>query len=475
MTSVPGLPSALLVDLYELTMGESYLAEGIAERPATFQLACRTLPPGWGYLIAAGVEDALDYLEGVRFGPDELAYLETTRLFTPPFLERLAAFRFNGDVRALPEGTAFFPHEPVLELTAPLLEAQLVETALLNTIQYPTLIASKAARCVEAAGGRRLVEFGLRRAHGGEAGLKAARASYLAGFDATSNLQAGAAYGIPVAGTMAHSYVECFAGETDAFEAFTRSYPDGSTLLIDTYDTIEGARRAAAVALELAGFRPEVELRRGPARSPAADPALPSVPRGRLGAVRIDSGDLAELSRAVRGVLDGAGLPEVAIFASGNLDEHEIARLVEAGAPVDGFGVGTRLGTSAGAPYLEVAYKLVSFDGRPVLKLSPGKATLPGGKQVWRRSAGGVFAGDVVELAAEPGPAGAEALLEPALLGGGRTGRVTLDEARARAAAQRAALPPALRGLEAGAYPVEIGAGLAALDARVRSELLGRT
>jgi nicotinate phosphoribosyltransferase len=424
----------LLIDLYELTMGESYLAQGIDERPATFQLFCRSLPPGFGYLVAAGVDDALSFLSELRFGDAELAYLETTGLFSSAFLERLGELRFTGVVRAMREGTVFFPNEPVLELTGPLLETQIVETALVNLVHFQSLIATQAARCVEAAGGRRLVEFGLRRAHGGSSGLLVARASWLAGFDATSDVLAGKLYGIPVAGTMAHSYVECFADETAAFEAFTASYPDGSTLLVDTYETVEGARRAAAVAKRLA--------ERG----------------GRLGAVRLDSGDLLELSRAVRGVLDDAGLDDVTIFASGNLDEHEIARLLGAGAPIDGFGVGSRLATSAGAPYIDVVYKLVEFDGRPVLKLSTGKATLPGAKQVWRRSEDGLFAGDVVTLVDEDGPAGAEPLLEPA-------SPSTLAAARERAAAQLAALPARHRRLDAERYPVEIGAGVEALRA----------
>ncbi len=432
---------ALLVDLYELTMGESYLAQGIDERPATFQLFCRNLPPGFGYLVTAGVDDALAFLSELRFESHDLEYLGATGLFTERFLERLGRLRFTGSVRAMREGTVFFPNEPVLELTGPLLETQIVETALVNCVHFQSLIAARAARCVEAAGGRRLVEFGLRRAHGAAAGVEVARASFLAGFDATSDLLAGKLYGIPVAGTMAHSYVECFADESAAFEAFTASYPDGSTLLIDTYDTVEGARRAAAVAHDLA--------ERG----------------GSLGAVRLDSGDLLELSLRVREILDAAGLPGVTIFASGNLDEHEIARLLAEGAPIDGFGVGSRLAVSAGAPYADVVYKLVAFDGRPVLKLSAGKATLPGPKQVWRRSVGARFAGDVVTLADEQGPPGAEPLLRPAT-------PTTLAGARERTAAQIAALPAAQRRLDAEPYPVEISPGIAALaesvTARVR-------
>jgi nicotinate phosphoribosyltransferase len=437
---------ALLLDLYELTMCESYLAEGMAERQATFQLYCRRLPGGWGYLVAAGIEDALEYLAGLRFDEDELAFLETTGLFRPSLLERLGQLRFSGGVRAMPEGTLFFPPEPLLEVTAPLIEAQLVETLVVNYVHVQSLIAAKASRCVEAAEGRRLVEFGLRRAHGGEAGLKAARASYLAGFDATSDVLAGQRFGIPIAGTMAHSYVECFEHETDAFEAYTRSYPDGATLLIDTYDTVEGARRAVRVARDLAA--------RG----------------GRLGGVRLDSGDLLTLSLRVRDVLDEAGLTEVTIFASGNLDEHEIDRLLGAGAPIDGFGVGSRLVVSADAPSIDLVYKLVAFDGRPVLKLSSGKATLPGLKQVWRRVENGLFAGDVVALLDEPGPEAAVALLEPAMKDGGRVRADSLEEARSRAAAQRAALPPSLRRLDAGIYPVEIGTGLDAIRRATTAE-----
>jgi nicotinate phosphoribosyltransferase len=430
---------ALLVDLYELTMGESYLAEGLADRPATFQLFCRRLPLGWGYLVAAGLADALDYLEGLRFTADDLAELEATGLFSGSFLDCLGGLRFSGEVRAMPEGTVFFADEPVLEVTAPLLEAQLAETAVLNCIHFQSLIAGKAARCVEAAAGRRLVDFGLRRTHGAEAGLKVARASYLAGFDATSNVLAGRLYGIPIAGTMAHSYVECFESEEDAFDAFLRCYPQGSTLLLDTYDTVEGAHRAARAARRLA--------ERG----------------GRLGGVRLDSGDLLELGRRVRAVLDDAGLRDVTIFASGSLDEREISRLLAGGAPIDGFGVGSRLGTSADAPYLDAAYKLVAFDGRPVLKLSAGKATLPGAKQVWRTRDGDRFDRDIVALADELPPPGAEPLLEPVLRQGVRLERRGLEAARLRAAQQRLRLAPEHRLLDARPYPVELSPRLVAL------------
>ena len=442
--------SALLVDLYELTMGDSYVAQGIAERPATFQLSFRSLPPDWGYFVAAGLADALTYLERLRFTADELAYLETTELFSGAFLDRLERLTFTGEVRAMPEGSVFFPGEPVLEVTAALLEAQLVETIVLNELHFQSLIASKAARCVDAAHGRRLVEFGLRRTHGGEAGLKVARASYLAGFDATSNVLAGRLFGIPTAGTMAHSYVECFEDEQAAFAAFLRTRPRGSTLVIDTYDTIEGARRAVRAARALGG-------------------------RGvRLAGVRLDSGDLPDLARKVRRVLDEADLADVTIFASGNLDEREIARLLAEGAPIDGFGVGSRLGVSADAPFLDAAYKLVAFDGRPVLKLSAGKATLPGAKQVWRQQSGGRFAHDLVALAPEPGPEGAVPLLGPVMQDGLRLRHEPLETARERAAEQRAALAPEHRALDAKDYTVELSPDLVALRnalaSRLRSE-----
>jgi nicotinate phosphoribosyltransferase len=443
----PAGTPALLVDLYELTMAESYVREGIADRPATFELFCRTLPRGWGYLLAAGIDDTLDFLEELRFDDGELAYLRSTGLFGEELLGRLAEVRFTGEVRALREGTVFFAGEPVLEICGPLLEAQLVETAVLGHVHHQSLIAGKAARCVDAAQGRTLSEFGLRRSHGGEAGIRVARSSYLAGFDSTSDVLAGQRYGIPVAGTMAHSYIACFEDEAAAFEAFTRAYPRGATLLIDTYDTLRGAERAADVARGLAA--------RG----------------GRLGGVRIDSGDLLKLSAGVRRTLDEAGLADARIFASGNLDEHGIARLVAARAPIDGFGVGSRLAVSADAPYLDAVYKLVAYDGRPVLKLSPGKETLPGSKQVWRRLEDGRFAGDVVGLPGRDAPAAAEPLLEPMLAGGERLVRCGLADARERAAAQRAALPAAHRALDAEPYPVEVGAALAALRDEVAGEV----
>ena len=430
------MTSALLVDLYQLTMGQSYVAEGKAERPATFSLFFRSLPHGWGYALAAGLESVLCYLEELRFGEDDIAYLESTGLFGDDFLERLRTLRFVGDVRALPEGTVFFPHEPVLELTAPLLEAQLAETMVLNLAHLETLIASKAARSVDAARGRQLVDFALRRAHGGEAGLKVARSSYLAGFDATSNVLAGRLYGIPIAGTMAHSYVESFDSELEAFRAYARAFPDRAILLVDTYDVAEGTRRAIEVGRELAA-------------------------RGhRLRGVRLDSGDLAELSRRARALLDEAGFADAIVFVSGGLDERDLERLLDAGAPIGGFGVGSRMGVAADSPFLDMAYKLVEFDGRPTLKLSPGKATLPGRKQVWRLDGHDV-------LAPADAPGAGEPLLVDVMRGGRRTRDGTLEEARARARAQREALPDRHRRVDAEPYEVRLDEGLTELRDRL--------
>jgi len=421
----------LLVDLYQLTMGESYVAERISEREATFSLFFRTLPHDWGYALAAGLEDALRYLEDLRFAEDDLAYLDETALFGARFLDRLRAFRFSGTVRALPEGTAVFPAEPLLEVTAPLVEAQIVETMVLNDLHLQTIIASKAARSVDAAEGRTLVDFALRRAHGGEAGLKVARASYLAGFDSTSNVLAGKRYGIPIAGTMAHSYVESFEGELDAFRAYARAYPDTAILLVDTYDTLEGTRRAVTVARELAAGG------------------------HRLRGIRIDSGDLVELSTSARSLLDDAGLEDAMVFASGGLDERSIARLLAAGAPIGGFGVGSKMGVSADAPFLDMAYKLVELDGRPVLKLSTGKETLPGRKQVWRvRADDGVARHDVLGLDGSQGQG--EALLHEVMRDGRTTWSEPLEESRERARRERDSLPEPVRGLAGALYEVRV-------------------
>ncbi len=407
---------ALLVDLYELTMVQAFLDAGLAERQATFSMYFRHLPHGWRYLVAAGLDDALSYLEALAFDDEDLDHLASLGLFSEELLVRLGELTFSGDVRAMPEGTLVFPAEPLLEVTAPVVEAQLVETYLLNQLHLQTLLAAKAARSVDAAQGRMLVDFGLRRTHGTDAGLKAARSSWLAGFDATSNVLAGERYGIPLAGTMAHSYVLAFDDELAAFRAFARSYPDASVLLVDTYDTLEGTRNAAIVGRELAASG------------------------HRLRGVRLDSGDLVDLSRGARAILDEAGLEAAIVFASGNLDEGEIERLLAAGAPIAGFGVGTRMGTSADAPSVDMVYKLVELDGRPVLKLSQGKATLPGPKQVWRLAEDGPPASDVLGLASDDGPQGGRPLLEQVMSGGRRLLDEPLAAARERCAAGRAAL-----------------------------------
>ncbi len=432
----PGL--ALATDLYQLTMGASYAALGM-ERPAVFSLFVRKLPASRRFLVVAGLAEALDRLASLRFADDDLRYLRTLPI-RPEFLDRLAAFRFTGEVRAVPEGRVVFADEPLLEVRAPLVEAQLAETFVVNAVHHPTLVATKAARCVEAAGRALLFDFGLRRTAGIEAGLAVARAAYLAGFAGTSHLLAGERYGIPVMGTVAHSFVQACPDELAAFRAFAATFPGPVTLLIDTYDTRQGARRAAAVAREIAGTG------------------------GRLAAVRIDSGDLLADSRAVRVILDEAGLADVRIIASGGLDEHEIAVLVRAGAPIDTYGVGTRLGTSADAPMLDMAYKLVTYDGTPRLKLSAGKGTLVGAKQVWRRrDAAGLFAEDRIAAADEPPPGERfEPLLEPVMVNGEVLARPALDDLRARHRAEMAALPEGLRSLDAGAgYQVGLSTVLA--------------
>jgi len=416
--------AALLTDLYELTMAAAFFAEGIGGQ-ATFSLFTRRLPPDRGFLVAAGLEDALEYLRAFRFTDAAITYLDSLGRFRPDFLDHLGTLRFTGDVRAVPEGTVVFADEPMLEVTAPILEAQVVESALLNLLHAPTVLASKATRSVLAANGRGLAEFGLRRTHGIDAGLKASRAALLAGFDSTSNVLAGRTWGLPLSGTMAHSFVTAFANEAQAFEAYARTFPDAAVLLLDTYDTVAAARKAVEVARGLAAAGHH------------------------LAGVRLDSGDLAAVSHAVRKVLDDGGCAEVQILVSGGLDEHDIAALLAAGAPIDGFGIGTRLTTSADAPSVDLVYKLVRFDGRDVLKLSEGKRTRVGPKQIIRRvSADGRLAGDTLALAEEPVPPGAAALLETVMRGGELARpHPPLSEIRARCAAQLATLPDGLRRL----------------------------
>jgi len=418
--------NALLTDLYQLTMLQAYFEEGL-EDTATFELFVRQLPPSRRFGVAAGLEHALDFLEQLRFTDDELAWLEQACAVPPRTLARLRELRFEGDVHAMGEGTVFFAGEPIVRVTAPLPQAQLVESRLLNIVHFQTLIASKAARMRLAAGDRQLVDFGMRRAHGAEAALWAARAAWIAGFDATATAEAGRLYGLAVVGTMAHSFVQAHAREDDAFLAFARARPQRPTLLVDTYDTEAAVQTLIALAPHMAALGIEV------------------------GGVRIDSGDLAAHAKAVRALMDEGGHANWRIFASGNLDEHRIARLLADGAPIDGFGVGTALDTSSDAPALEAVYKLQSYAGVARRKRSEGKATWPGIKQVCRRlDADGRLAGDVVQLAHER--ACGEALLQPVM----RTGRrlapsPALADVRVHHAAQMRLLPAALRSLDAGA------------------------
>ena len=353
-------PLALLNDLYQLTMAQAYFNSHKLEQ-ATFSLFVRSYPPNRGYLISAGLQDVLEYLENFAFDRGALEYLRAQHLFTDEFLGFLQNVRFTGEVWALPEGRLFFKDEPILEVTAPIIEAQLVETFVINQMNLQSLIATKAARCVHAAAGRTVVDFALRRTHGIDAGMKVARSSYLAGFTGTSNVLAGKKYGIPIVGTMAHSFVMSFEDEIDAFRSYVASFPVNSVLLIDTYDTIAGARKAAAVAKEMAA-------------------------RGqRLQGVRIDSGDLSKLAIEVRKLFDDAGLPDVKIIGSGGLDEYDLAQLSTSQIPYDSYGVGTKMGTSSDAPWSDMAYKLVEYGGKPVLKRSPGKGSWPAAKQLFRQ------------------------------------------------------------------------------------------
>jgi len=445
-SGTPAESSLLLTDLYQLTMLDSYFRRGMTQ-PAAFEFFVRALPPSRGFLVAAGLEQVVHHLEALRATPEELRWVADSGRFDDAFLERLAALRFTGDVDAMPEGTVCFPDEPLLRVVAPLPEAQLVETRIVNLLHFETLVASKAARCVLVAGGRRLIDFGLRRAHGAEAGLLAARASWVGGFDGTATVLANLRFDMPVVGTMAHSYVLAHDGEERAFADFARDRPGDVVLLLDTWDTERAAERVVRLAPALAAEGIQIH------------------------GVRLDSGDLGEHARRVRRILDDGGLPDVTIFASGNLDEHAVARLVAAGAPIDGFGIGTRLDTSADAPYLDCAYKLQEYAGVPRRKLSEGKATWPGRRQVYRRvGSDGVLAGDAVTLVDDPLPG--EPLLRPVLRGGRRV--ATLPDARAareRTLAQLACLPEGLRRLaDPAPYAVEIAPALrhlaAELDAR---------
>ena len=435
--------SVLLTDLYQLTMLQGYHDAGM-EDVAVFEFFVRKLRPGRGFLMAAGLEQALQFLEGVHFSSEDLAWLAATGRFSKEFLARLEALRFTGDVHAMPEGTVFFPNEPILRVTAPIAQAQLVETRLINLLHFQTLIASKAARIVLVAPDKLLVDFGLRRAHGAEAGLLAARASYIAGFTGTATVQAGMQFGIPLFGTMAHSFVQAHDGEMLAFEHFAHAQPDNVVLLIDTYDTEAAARKVVALAprLELDGIR--------------------------IKGVRIDSGNLADHARQVRQILDMGGLRHVTIFASGDLDEYVLRDMLSSGAPVDGFGIGTRMDTSSDMPYLDCAYKLQEYAGKPRRKRSEGKQTWPGRKQVYRSyDADGRIASDIVTVEGDAQPG--EPLIMPVMRGGKRlSAAAPLADIRSHAAANLARLPEALRQLqEPYAYRVEIARALHELAEQV--------
>jgi nicotinate phosphoribosyltransferase len=428
--------SPLTTDLYELNMVQAYL-DRAENSEAVFEFFVRRLPARRGFLLAAGLADALDYLETLQYSKADIEWLKSTGRFRQNLLDYLAAFRFTGDVHAIPEGSVCFPNEPLLRITAPLLQAQLVETRLINILHFQTLIASKAARMALAAPGKVLADFGLRTAHGAEAGLFSARASYIAGFAGAADVLAGERYGIPIVGTMAHSFVQVHDDEITAFDNFARARPDGVILLIDTYDTEAGARKVVELAPRLKADGISI--------------------RG----VRIDSGDLTEMARKVRGILDAGGLKDVIILVSGGIDEDVLLAMTKAGAPIDGFGVGVNLATSQDVPAFDCAYKLQEYAGNPKRKLSEGKATWPGRKQVWRAyDTDGRMRGDILSLESDKQPG--EALIVPVMRAGKRIApSPTLEQIRERATRDLARLPEPLRKLEtAASYPVKIADAL---------------
>ncbi len=442
---------SLFTDYYELTMCASYFDNKNFE-PATFDLFIRRLPENRSYFLFAGLEEALQYLQNIRFTDEHLKYLQKQG-FRKDFLEYLHDFKFTGDVWAVPEGTLAFPNEPLMRVTAPIIEAQLVETFLLNTINLQTMIATKTSRVVQAARGKSVIEFGLRREQGIDAGMKVARSSYIAGCQGTSNVLAGMAFDIPLFGTMAHSFIMSYTKEIEAFRAFAKTFPNKSTLLIDTYDDLAGAEKAVVVAKELEanGFK--------------------------LGGVRLDSGDLAETSKKVRKILDENGLNYVKIFVSGDLDEYRITQLIDDDAKIDAFGVGTKMGTSADRPYLDVIYKLcetMAPDGSfsPIMKLSKDKITLPGRKQVYRfKDDDRKFRWDVISLADEK-PAGDPLLVEVMEKGKLTYNLPSLNEIRTRAAENLSKLPDEFKALtNASVYPVELSQKLQALVETTKLQL----
>jgi nicotinate phosphoribosyltransferase len=431
------LASSLSTDLYELNMVQAYLDQS-EDADAVFEFFFRRLPERRGFLLAAGLDTVLDYLETLRFTPEEIDWLAKTGRFRKNLIDYLANFRFTGDVHAIPEGTVVFPHEPLIRITAPLPQAQLIESRVINILHFQSLIASKAARMVLAANGKSLADFGLRSAHGAEAGLLSARASTIAGFGGVANVEAGMKFGIPVVGTMAHSFVQIHDDEAAAFEDFARARPDGVVLLIDTFDTEAGARKVVELA--------------------------PKLKKDGIGirGVRIDSGDLIAMSRKVRSILDAGGLKDTIILVSGGVDEDFIAKVVAADAPIDGFGVGASLDASSDVPVLDCAYKLQEYRGKPRRKLSEGKVTWPGRKQVWRTVKGSTIAGDIVSV--ETDKQAGEQLVVQVMKGGKRLAAAeSLATIRERAVRELGRLPDALRRLEPAQYPVKISDALEAL------------
>lgn len=456
--SLPGasqdISLSLFTDLYELTMAQAYWQSGVTA-DACFSLFVRRLPTNRGYLIFAGLEDMLDALNGLRFSEGDIASLRSMGLFDEGFLEYLADLRFTGSARAMPEATVFFANEPVLEVRAPVIEAQVMETLLLNLFNVQTMLATKAARVVEAADGRRVVDFAARRTQGIDSAIKLARSSYIGGFAGTSNVLAALRYGIPAVGTMAHSFITSFNSEIEAFSAYAASFPHNSTFLVDTYDTLQGVRNAISAAHEMR----ELGLER------------------QLNAIRLDSGDFVALSVEARAMLDAAGLSNVRVLASGGLDEFQIEDLLRAGAAIDGFGVGTNVGTSADYPWLDCVYKMVEYDGKPTMKLSEDKETLVGAKQVFRRvDADGMYSGDMTGCVDEPVPDGTEALLSDMMKDGKRIyDAYSLGELRERCARELERLAARYRRIRSpDEYPVRVSEKLKARQRQVKQDLLRR-
>ncbi|MEE2987140.1 MAG: nicotinate phosphoribosyltransferase, partial [Nitrospinota bacterium] len=444
--SAETLSDALLTDFYQLAMMQGYFDQGM-NKTAVFEFYVRNLPANRNFLMAAGLEQVLQYLKNLSFTSQDLQWLERSGKFKKTFVQSLENFRFKGNVEAMPEGTVFFPNEPIIKITAPLGQAQFVETRIINFLQYQTLIATKAARMVLAAPDKSLIDFGLRRAHSPQAGLLAARASYLAGFTGTATVQAGAIFGIPVFGTMAHSFIQAHEDESHAFENFARSHPENVILLLDTYNTEKAARKVAALAPKL---KKEGILIKG---------------------VRLDSGDFSLLAPVIRKILDEGGLQQTTLFASGNLDEFVLQKFTTNKTPLDGFGIGTRLTTTEDAPSLECVYKLQEYDRRPKFKRSKDKETLPGSKQVYRQTdKTGNFSKDILALSSDE--LEGEPLLIPCMRNGRRiTSPVSLSGIREYASRQLDRLPKPFRSLDSGPdYPVELSPSVKNLTASLEKQ-----